>query len=224
MKIRFTSSPVLAPNFRSTSESNRIKTRIEGARDVPPSAVAVQARSSRKPPASSQGWLMNLDFADLEIERFGCEVGSVSLSVFGISYHNTDQTASDCDEKLNSFTFSAGRSAALPPWPSELPTRSGLPIMSMLPGARSWVTLWLKRKFLTGYWILPFSMYQIPSRVNPVCNAVRGSTPRMYQKRPSSIPRSIDLIMSSSDTAGAELSMMLFTGPGVGSFPCRLAQ
>ena len=31
----FTSSPVLAPNFRSTSESNRIKTNREGASDVP---------------------------------------------------------------------------------------------------------------------------------------------------------------------------------------------
>ena len=46
-----------------------------------------------------------------------------------------DHTASDCDVKLNSFTFNAGSND--PPPPSELPTRSGLLIASTLPGANS---------------------------------------------------------------------------------------
>ncbi len=43
--------------------------------------------------------------------------------------------ASDCEVKLNAFNFSAGSMAALPPCDSEALTRSGLPIISMLPGA-----------------------------------------------------------------------------------------
>ena len=50
--------------------------------------------------------------------------------------------------------------------------------------------------------LLNLAVLDIPSRVRPVCNAVRGSTPRIYQKRPSNKPRSIDLIMSSMLTGG----------------------
>src|SRR5215471_5015218 len=82
--------------------------------------------------------------------------------------------------------------------------------------------LWLNRKFLTGYLIWPFSMYQTPSRVNPVTRAVLGSTPRMYQKRVTINPRAVFLIISSKFTGGAELSRMALTGPGVGSLPSAL--
>jgi hypothetical protein len=52
------------------------------------------------------------------------------------------------------------------------------------------------------------SIHHSPSRVRPVRTIVRGSTSRTYQKREINRPRSIPLIMSSSDTAGAELSKM----------------
>jgi hypothetical protein len=46
----------------------------------------------------------------------------------------------------------------------------------------------------------------------------------MYQKRLTKRPRSVALIISSTLTAGAELSTIAFTGPGVGSLPFSLAQ
>src|SRR5205814_9854286 len=133
-------------------------------------------------------------------------------------------TASEGDVRWNAFTISAGVSDAPRPCDSELLTRSDLPIISILPGASSSRTLWLKRKLRTGYWILPFSIYQSPSRVRPVNRAVRGSTPRMYQKRLTNKPRCIDLIICSTVAGGAELSRMEFTGPGVACLPFSLAQ
>jgi hypothetical protein len=51
---------------------------------VPPLAVAVQARSSLAPPASSQAWLMNLDLDFGEIERRDTEVDQYPSSCFEI--------------------------------------------------------------------------------------------------------------------------------------------
>jgi hypothetical protein len=70
----FTSSLVLAPNFRSTSGSNRNKTSREGASDVPADKFAGQARSSLARCASSQTWLMNLDFCFGEIAWNGLRI------------------------------------------------------------------------------------------------------------------------------------------------------
>ena len=50
-----------------------------------------------------------------------------------------NQTASDCEVKLNALSFRAGSSDELPPPPSEPPTRSDTPIISTFPGASIWV-------------------------------------------------------------------------------------
>src|ERR1035437_834274 len=90
----------------------------------------------------------------------------------------------------------------------------------------------LKRKFFTGCEIFPFSMRYVPSRVRPVFTSVRGSTPRMYQKRVTRMPRSVLLIMSEID----EVPPIMRSVPPppkprpppplecVGSFPCFCAQ
>ena len=59
---------------------------------------------------------------------------------------------------------------------------------------------------------------------SPVNSAVRGSTLRIYQKRLTNKPRSMALNHPSTLVGGAELSTMVFTGPGVGSLPFSLAQ
>src|SRR5712692_3553465 len=134
------------------------------------------------------------------------------------------QTASDCEVKWNCLIFSAGSSAELVPCDSEPLTRSGAPISSTLPGASISSRLWLKRKLRTGYWIFPFSMSQMPSRVSPVCSSVRRSTNRRYQKRLTSRPRSVERIISSILAGGCALCSMALTGPGVSSLAFCLAQ
>ena len=70
------------------------------------------------------------------------------------SPHSLPQTASDNDENVKSLIFIAG--IIITNGDSSSPTRTGLPISSMLLSMIAGDSL--KRKFLIGYLISPFSM------------------------------------------------------------------
>ena len=78
---------------------------------------------------------------------------------------------------------------------SEALTRIGRPIASRLLSMT--IGLSLNRKFFTGWLMRPFSMRNVPSRVSPVYRIVLGSSARMYQKRVTRIPRSVERTRSS---------------------------
>src|SRR5215218_7166057 len=106
-----------------------------------------------------------------------------------------DQTASESDVKLKSFTLIGGTTTAPP---ASVPARrTAGPIASRLFSMKSGESL--NRKFLTAFEIFPFSIRNVPSRVSPVYMIVRGSTSRRYHRRVTRIPRAVDLIMSSRD-------------------------
>jgi hypothetical protein len=67
------------------------------------------------------------------------------------------------------------------------------------------IGLSLKRKFFTGWLILPFSIRNVPSRVRPVYRIVRGSSGRMYQKRVTRMPRSVERTRSSMVGCGQKV-------------------
>ncbi len=81
-----------------------------------------------------------------------------------------------------------------------------------------------QRKFCTGATISPFSIRNKPSRVMPVLSRVWGSTPRMYQKKLTSRPRLVDLIISSRVAVPPSMTRLMPGCVPVGSFFCRLAQ
>src|SRR5258708_12327392 len=91
-------------------------------------------------------------------------------------------TASDSELNVNSLTLIAGTIVAPPaPRASEALMRIEGPIISRL--FRKKIGDSLKRKFLIGCEILPFSIRYVPSRVRPVLTTPRASTPRIYQNR-----------------------------------------
>jgi hypothetical protein len=96
--------------------------------------------------------------------------------------------ADDSDVKLKSRTFSGGTTvAAARPLDSLGETRTGAPIISTLLSMKIGDSF--QRMFFTGVVTRPSSMRNVQSRVSPVNRMVRGSTPRMYQKRVSRRPR-----------------------------------
>src|SRR5512144_1849215 len=77
---------------------------------------------------------------------------------------NKDQTASDNDVKLKSFTLIGGTTTAPP---ASVPaSRTAGPIASRLFSMNSGESL--NRKFLIAFEIFPFSIRNVPSRVRPV--------------------------------------------------------
>src|SRR5262245_28557133 len=131
------------------------------------------------------------------------------------------QMASLTLARLKSLTFSAGTTMGVPAEPlSPAATRAGVPIISTF-ASRS-ANDWLNRKFVTGLAILPFSIRNVPSRVRPVTEMMRGLSGRMYQKRVINTPRRVVRIMSSSDAVPPV--MIRFDGVGRGAAPWRSAQ
>ena len=83
-------------------------------------------------------------------------------------------------------------------------TRTGRPSISTF---RSSSTIdWLKRKFVTGRLIRPFSIRNVPSRVRPVCVRVLGLSDRIYQKRVIKTPYATDPIRSSRDASPPDMT------------------
>src|SRR5262249_32574583 len=83
-----------------------------------------------------------------------------------------NQTASDKLVKLKSLTFSTGITTSPP---ASVPaTRAVVPMPSRLFNMNNGDSL--KRRFFTDFVISPFSIRNVPSRVRPVYNTVRGST------------------------------------------------
>src|SRR5439155_24097478 len=99
-------------------------------------------------------------------------------------------------------------------------TRVGRPSISTF--ANRSASDWLKRKLVTGRAIFPFSIRNVPSRVRPVKETMRGLRGRMYQNLVIRTPRFVALIMSS--TPASPPDMIRLEAPGFGGTPCRLAQ
>ena len=99
-------------------------------------------------------------------------------------------------------------------------TRVGRPIISTFFSKSA--SDWLKRKFVTGRLILPFSIRNIPSRVSPVWTSKRGFSGRIYQNRVMRTPRVTDLIRSSIVASPPLITK--FDMAGFDGTPCLFAQ
>ena len=79
-------------------------------------------------------------------------------------------------------------------------------------------------RYLTGATISPFSIRNRPSRVMPVLSNVMLSTGRMYQKKVTSNPRFVDLIICSIVASPPSITRLWFGLVGVNGLSCFLAQ
>src|SRR5471032_3408468 len=134
------------------------------------------------------------------------------------AYGMTAYTASDNDVKLKSRTRIDGINC----WYCDSsPARiSGRPSSSILFNIVTGLSL--KRKFLIGCLILPFSMENVPSRVKPVSSTDCGSTMRIYQVRVTSTPFLVLAISSAVDLSVP--AMMILPGEPTGRWFIFLAQ
>src|ERR1700721_1311796 len=124
--------------------------------------------------------------------------------------------------KLNSFTCIAGTTMSNDSSPL---ARTGTLIAATFDSMA--IKLWLKRKLRRPHCTLPFSIRNVPSRVIPVTIFSYGSTSRIYHRRVTSTPRSVDEIISliSCGLSGALKTMFIGISPtsfGKGN-PCPVA-
>src|SRR5229473_6644490 len=126
--------------------------------------------------------------------------------------NESDEGAEDqnlvTSEKWKSRTFMAGTTiskasspVARPAGPSDSTLRS----IS--------ISDWLKRKLRTAEVTRPFSTRNSPSRVMPVITFSYGSTSRMYHKRVTRRPRSVEAIIFSSDESPPEKTRFIGASP-----------
>src|SRR5579863_100335 len=110
--------------------------------------------------------------------------------------------------KWKLLIFMAGTTISNDSSPAE---RTAGPSISTFASAS--ITLWLKRKLRMPPDTRPFSMRNVPSRVMPVRTFSYGSTSRMYQRRVTRIPRSVERIISSTDLSPPEKTRFMGASP-----------